>query len=185
MARRLHHPEGIPSSTRKRRLSVRVEPATPTERQRRVAEALALAAAYRAEHDEEQPPGMVRAIAERMHVDPSTAARYLRHPDASPSAKPVGAPRKRRSDRLWTDEMVRLAIQAWWDRYGRPPTHMDWSATQLRRRGYRATIEMRLAAWQEGWIDQSGVPHRFPRADRIRLTSLVEEVARARREADR
>jgi hypothetical protein len=123
---------------------------------------------------------MLGDVAFEMGVDPSTVSRLLRHPERSPGAKPDGTPPKRRRDRVWTNEMVRLAISAWWDVHGGPPTVMDWSPEQLRQRRYRARGAERLAAWNAGWIDPCGVRRRFPRAAKVPLRELIEQVAQDR-----
>ncbi len=128
-----------------------------------------------------RPPEFHRGIrgevAAERGIDPSTLSKLLRHPDGSPdSRRRVGPPAKPK----WTCELMQQAIEAWWDRHGRPPTAMDWSPSIIKRRN-RSTRDSRLAAFDEGWTDADGTQRPFPRADSMPFRRLVAEVAAARR----
>lgn len=121
--------------------------------------------------------GAIRlTVANEMSLDPSTVSKLLKHPDRAPGTKGSDRDRPRRRDYLWTPERIKRAISAWWDRHGEPPSAIDWSPSELRRRRARSTVESRLAAHAEGWIDLDGVRRPFPSARSIPLRPLVEEV---------
>jgi hypothetical protein len=150
-----------------------------TARCARVRAAAELVAEKRRTYAPQHRGRVVLEVAEELHVSPSTISQYLKYPDRAPGAKPPGVARKRRADLVWTQERVRRAIRAWWDRHGQPPTTMDWSPNQLRQRD-RLTLAARMAAWREGWVDLDGSRRPFPRAEKCALKPRVAEVAAER-----
>lgn len=146
------------------------------ERSDRVAQAQRLYAELRRTRGAEYQAGIVAEIADELNVTRSTVRQYLRHPDASPGAKPAGAARKRRSDRI-SDEEVIAAFWAWRERQGEWPNSTHWQPGVLRSRPGENSRRW-IAAWNEGWVDGDGTRRRFPYANKVDFARLRAEAMR-------
>lgn len=100
-----------------------------------------------------------------------TVARYVQRGDEI-AARTL--PRRARRS-YWTDERAKAAIRVWIKRHGRPPTWTDWTPAKIRKRAW-STAAARIAAFDEGWLDEDGVHHPFPHASSVPLKRLVAEV---------
>lgn len=169
----------------------RMLPAFPTDPRRRDRQERARAVArYVAQRPEETTSHVLDELGDRklarqagfaVPVETSTALRYLRHPEAHPKANPVGKRRKKRSDEKWTLDVVTLAVLAWWERHGAPPTKMDWSPNRIRYKRH-ATMQARLDAFAAGWTAPDGTHWPFPRSDRVAFDFALERACRHREE---
>jgi hypothetical protein len=180
MARRLTKAEADQVHAKSRAERHRFIERKPTARQLAAAETRRLADGYRERNGEK---GLLFYVAAERPAASSTVWRHLNQPDRSPGSKPPGTPRKRRCDVLWRDEMVVLAMHAWWDSHGKPPKGADWSPSTLRKYGHRASTDTRLAVWRAGWLDPDGVWRRFPRYERVPFRRLLEQVITERMRA--
>src|SRR5688500_2415799 len=66
-------------------------------------------------------PDVIRQLSKDFSYELGAIYSYLRDPDRLPRGD-AGAPRKRRSDRIWTIERIRKAERAWIVRTGQRPT---------------------------------------------------------------
>lgn len=81
-------------------------------------------------------------IAPLLHVDSATVRRYLRAHLCPDCGGPVVSPRGRRCTscapkvrpRNWASQSLLLALRAWGDEHGAPPSTEDWSPSADRRR---------------------------------------------------
>lgn len=143
-------------------------------RAERVARATALFAEL--SPDGEPRAEIVERIAVTLNVVPATIRQYLRHPDASPSAKPAGAGRKRRADRISDEDHV-AALLAWRRRTGCWPNSTHWQPSLLAHRP-GANSRRWLATWEEGWVGGDGMWRSYPYASKIEFARLRAEARR-------